>query len=265
MSFTATGRGVSGGSYDFFRFNEAGQVWDGSAYVDLVEIDYQDYRIAATEVSTTGWFTASLPSGPGWYDMRIRAGTWADSHLVAYGYDRESEIQDAVALRFDEVGEAIEGIEAGTGGLTDEQNTKLNDIHTKTGRISVGTPIVVVSPVSSGGRINLIRGFDWTAEEGASVTLQEKTVAAWPSTLAAASSHALHAVLNGRSEGFTMAGEVLAPLGDGRRQIRYVITSADLAGEKDGDYTYYQAATFPSGREIAFTRGPLVLERGPED
>lgn len=77
------GHGPTGITHDFFAFNSAGNVWNGSGFVPWVDADYQTYRIAATETGTSGRFTASPPAATSFYELRIRGATLADSAVVS--------------------------------------------------------------------------------------------------------------------------------------------------------------------------------------
>jgi hypothetical protein len=68
--------------YDFFAYNAAGQVWNGSSFVAWADGNYTTYRIAASQVGTSGKFVATAPSGMAHYEMRERAVTLAASYPV---------------------------------------------------------------------------------------------------------------------------------------------------------------------------------------
>ncbi len=79
------GNGQSGTAHDFFCFNAAGAVWNGAAFVAWSDGDYVSYRIAATQVGTSGRFTATAPAGTASYELRVRDATLADSYVVWAG------------------------------------------------------------------------------------------------------------------------------------------------------------------------------------
>lgn len=95
------GYGTSGTSHDFFVFNAAGSVWNGSAFVTWADGDYQDYRVAATETGTSGRFTASDVSGAYYYDMRERAATLALSYVA---WNSEAVSLKQIAAKTDVIG-----------------------------------------------------------------------------------------------------------------------------------------------------------------
>jgi hypothetical protein len=76
------GYGESGTDHDFFVYDANGDVWNGSAFVTWVDGDYQTYRVAATEVGSTGRFEDADVSGAANYELRERAATLADSVVV---------------------------------------------------------------------------------------------------------------------------------------------------------------------------------------
>lgn len=76
------GYGTSGTTHDFYCYNAAGQVWNGSAFVTWADGDYASYRVTATEVGTTGRFTGTAPSGTETYELRERGASLALSYVV---------------------------------------------------------------------------------------------------------------------------------------------------------------------------------------
>lgn len=80
-----TDLGPSGSTLDFFCYDVSGNVYNGSAFVAFVDGDYASYRVAATEIGTSGRYKASQPTGTVYYELRIRSGTLAGSTIVAYG------------------------------------------------------------------------------------------------------------------------------------------------------------------------------------
>lgn len=76
------GYGTSGTTHDFFCYNAAGQVWNGSTFVTWADGDYASYRVTATEVGTTGRFTGTAPSGTETYELRERGASLALSYAV---------------------------------------------------------------------------------------------------------------------------------------------------------------------------------------
>ena len=76
------GYGTSGTTHDFFCFNAAGQVWNGSAFANWADGSYATYRVTATEVGTTGRFTGTAPSGTETYELRERGASLAASYVV---------------------------------------------------------------------------------------------------------------------------------------------------------------------------------------
>lgn len=76
------GHGAVGVTHDFFCFNAAGQVWNGSAFVNWNAADFASYRVAATEDPGSGTFKATPPAGTYRFELRERGATLALSHKV---------------------------------------------------------------------------------------------------------------------------------------------------------------------------------------
>lgn len=78
---------TSASNYDFFFFNAAGQVWNGvSAWVTWVDANYQNYRMAATEISPPGTFRIlDYPNTAVRWQFRLRDATLSGSTLIADG------------------------------------------------------------------------------------------------------------------------------------------------------------------------------------
>src|SRR3712207_3506376 len=74
-------------SYDFYAFNDAGQVWkiSTSSYVTWLDADFLTYRIPAVETSVDGEFQANAPSGATHYNARFHGATLAESYEVWRG------------------------------------------------------------------------------------------------------------------------------------------------------------------------------------
>lgn len=87
------GYGESGTTHDFFAYNSAGSVWNGAAYVTWADGDYDDYRITATEVGTSGRFTGTAPAGAVRYELRERGATLALSYVVWTDDDVQDEVK----------------------------------------------------------------------------------------------------------------------------------------------------------------------------
>jgi hypothetical protein len=69
---------ASGQVLDFFCYDAAGNVWNGSAYVTAPTNTAGSpvaYRIPATEAPAFR-YTATAPAGCYGYDLRVRAATW---------------------------------------------------------------------------------------------------------------------------------------------------------------------------------------------
>jgi len=63
-------QGASGATYYFHLLNQAGQVWNGASFETPTAAKWADYAIAASEQSTTGYFSGDMPAAAaGWYDV----------------------------------------------------------------------------------------------------------------------------------------------------------------------------------------------------
>lgn len=81
---------VDGTDCDFFAYAVSGgtwTVWDdvASAFVTWVDGDYQDYRIAASQLGTSGHRHATAPAGTMFYQLRLR-DTLANSAVIKHGW-----------------------------------------------------------------------------------------------------------------------------------------------------------------------------------
>ncbi len=95
---TFVGVGESGVTHDVFAYAADGTVWNGSSFVAWVNGSFATYRVTATEQGTSGRFYATLPANTYQWELRVRAGTLADSEVVwAENVDRVDEILDELA------------------------------------------------------------------------------------------------------------------------------------------------------------------------
>lgn len=78
------GHGPSGVAHDFFVYNAANEVWNGSGFVPWNDADFISYRVAATELGTSGRFVSNVPVGTDHYELRIRGATLATSVVTYY-------------------------------------------------------------------------------------------------------------------------------------------------------------------------------------
>lgn len=79
------GYGATGVTHDFFCYNSSGQVWNGSAFATWSAGSFTSYRVTATELSGSGRFTGTAPSGTVSWELRVRAATLAGSYVVFEG------------------------------------------------------------------------------------------------------------------------------------------------------------------------------------
>lgn len=84
-------RGATGVNHDFNFYNAAGSVWNGSAYVAWADVDYEDYRVGATELGATGRYPVPTPpaNAHNW-ELRVRGVSLAESYVVYEGVIRET-------------------------------------------------------------------------------------------------------------------------------------------------------------------------------
>lgn len=127
---------VSGSAYDFYAFDAAGLVYNGSAWVAWDDADFADYRIPAAESGTSGRFAATLPDDTARYALRFRGSDLTGSYLVW---------EDAVA----------------SGGLTPTQATQLAETHAKAMLIGDYPQILVDRDPAIGERFSIHKGADY--------------------------------------------------------------------------------------------------------
>src|SRR5687767_14456432 len=72
-----------GGTYDAFQFNGAGAVWDavGGSFVVWVDANFANYRSSSQTIGNNGIFYANSVTGAGYYEIRPRAATLAESYV----------------------------------------------------------------------------------------------------------------------------------------------------------------------------------------
>jgi hypothetical protein len=84
-------RGATGVNHDFNFYNAAGQVWDGAAFVAWDDADYEDYRVAVTELGASGRYPVPTPpAGAANWELRVRGGSLATSYVVYEDVIRET-------------------------------------------------------------------------------------------------------------------------------------------------------------------------------
>lgn len=109
------GYGQSGVDHDFFCFNAAGNVWNGSSFVAWADGSYATYRVAATELGTSGRFTATTPAGTETFELRVRGASLAASYAVWTEDLRVQRIVEADQILEDDSGtQKLKTYERGT-------------------------------------------------------------------------------------------------------------------------------------------------------
>jgi len=99
------GYGQTGVTHDFFAYNAAGEVWNGSEFVSFAAGSYTSYRITATETATgSGVFTGTRPANTARYELRVQAGTLAWSYVVWSQMTRLEAFGSANAMTLDSSG-----------------------------------------------------------------------------------------------------------------------------------------------------------------
>ena len=84
-------RGATGVNHDFYFYNAAGAVWNGSAFVTWADGSYAAYRVAATELGASGRYPVPTPpAGAANWELRVRGASLADSYVVYEGVIRET-------------------------------------------------------------------------------------------------------------------------------------------------------------------------------
>ena len=76
--------------HDFYCYNAAGQVWNGSAFVNWSDADYATYRVTATQLGTSGRFQGTAPAGTFSYELRERDAPISSSIRWAVQGPRET-------------------------------------------------------------------------------------------------------------------------------------------------------------------------------
>ena len=182
------GHGPTGVAHDFFVFDSNYNVWNGSGFVPWNDADYVSYRVAATELGTSGRFISFNPIGTSYYELRIRGGTLAASTVVDYGdlysFDLATGVEEmkgrgATGLSFDffafnsanqvynpgtgtfvpwadgnYANYRIPAIETGTSGFF----TAIAPIGTETYELRVRGATLALSPVVDSGSMAVIAG-----------------------------------------------------------------------------------------------------------
>lgn len=87
------GYGATGVTHDFFCYNSSGQVWNGSAFEAWSAASFASYRVTATELSGSGRFSGTAPTGTTSWELRVRDTTLADSYVVYEGNDTQDEVK----------------------------------------------------------------------------------------------------------------------------------------------------------------------------
>lgn len=107
------GTGDESTLYDFYAYNENNQVWDGAAFVNWSDADYEDYRISAVQQGASGEFTANRPGGAVRWVMRERGATLQTSYIAGVGdiYSEQIASQTVLLGTAAAIGSSLSGIQ----------------------------------------------------------------------------------------------------------------------------------------------------------
>lgn len=104
-------RGASGVNHDFYFYNSAGSVWNGTVFVAWADGDYAAYRVAATELGTSGRYPVPTPPANATnYELRVRGASLAASYVVYEGdtpLGVKSDIRSGLAGRWTNGGTGV--------------------------------------------------------------------------------------------------------------------------------------------------------------
>lgn len=224
---------VSGGAYDFYAFDSAGLVWDGSAWVAWADVDFVSYRIPAAESGASGRFVATLPDDTARYAMRASGVDLVGSYLV------------------------WEEVAGGGGALTPTQATWLEETHAKAMLIGTGGAFVEV-PIDGDSNITVRRSRDYQQADGLAIEWSNPD-GTWPDLTGAAIVARVARPGCKTSALYDFAASVVTPTGS--QSVRLELTKAQLAIIAD-DYTYELVATLTGGSVVTLVDGQFRVVLG---
>lgn len=222
-----TGVGVSGSAHSFYTFNAAGSVWNGTAFVAWADADYASYRIAATEIGTTGEFTATLPADAERWQMRFDGASLAASYLASIGFAAASQAS------VDELAGDVEALQSSVTALS-------------------GTELSSVSPVGTDGAVRVYRARDYDNDDGLALEWSN-SAGTWPDLTGATIHVRLGMPGCSTTALYQFTGSAPTPSG-ANQTVRLELTDADLSIRPD-DYTYNVVATLASGNVVQLYTG----------
>lgn len=215
-------RGQSGVNHDFNFYNDSGAVWNGSAYVSWADGSYASYRIAATELGSSGRYPIPTPpAGAADYELRVRGGSLAASYVVW---------EDVI------------------GGVTELSTETIDEL---AAAIADAGGVVNYSPVSVGGQISvpLVIGDDYLIALGNAL---EWNVVALPG-VAFGDAECSFGIKNSTGAGFVVDG-VVASVDADTWKLRFEIPKAEWTGLAKGDYEWSAEVRDSSGNEVTRVR-----------
>lgn len=130
------GLGNSALDHDFYAYNAANQIWNGTSFVTKVAADFLTYRIAASKISNVNdpavdeWFHATAPAGTVRYELLERGATLADSPVVWTDalYAETAVTQTTAAAIKSGVRSGLSGRWTNLGTATDRDDISVGDI-----------------------------------------------------------------------------------------------------------------------------------------
>lgn len=228
------GYGISGTTHDFFAYNAAGAVWNGSAFVTWADGSYASYRITATEVGTTGRFTGSAPSGTVTYELRERGASLALSYVVWTDDTNAATAAAQAGVAANLAQEAADNAEqAAISATTAATNTTA--IKAKTDLIGTGTALVSAPVTDDGGLLELVIGDDYLAANGRALEWTFSEISGI--TTSAVGRFGLADAATGTEVYQNTSGTVTEPTA-GTFKVSFDIPKAALASLPPGDYNW---------------------------
>lgn len=121
--------GASGVNHDFNFFNSSNQVWNGTAFANWSDGSYASYRVAATEVGSSGQYPLSTPPANATrYELRERGASLALSPVVWQSELLDSAAQlDAIAAKTALIGTGTAFISSPVNGIIIQSPLVIND------------------------------------------------------------------------------------------------------------------------------------------
>ncbi|QDU60001.1 hypothetical protein Pan216_08380 [Planctomycetes bacterium Pan216] len=224
----------SGADLYFFLFNQAGQVWSGSAFVDFSTGSWDSFLLELPEVDIgSGFYFADFPTaittaGRYWiviFERLLSASSSSSSS--SSDTDGAGPADERIAESFvswDGSREVEFTLAASTGNYGD------GTVGAALSRIGTGN-LTIVSIVAASGTVTLVKGDDYTVSQGRALTWTTAAAATWPVLT--------DATILFRISGNTLlaAGEVVNATG-ANKSVRVELRCGQTIGLTPGSYSY---------------------------